>query len=389
MKLIIIDHEPYAPNKNNSYCINNFVADGTEVEYWEVNQALPYSKHLTYKNSVDSSIVRRFTTISSILREIKKQNAAHTVFIVEVWYRYATAPLFKLLSKKYKWVKIDYYINPIKVLAAPPLQKNLFSRFKSEIKNLGIRTVAKKLAGRVHLLIDSHRYNTPDILFLTGQQLESQIKARTIIGLDYFDVLQYEELKRTAKQQGNYIVFLDIMLCDHPDIARLGYDNTVIKEEYFRLLNKYFTRLEAQWKMPVVIAAHPKAAYTNEFENRKILSDRSAELVSNATFVLTHGSLSVSYALLAHKKIFYLTAGTLFQKNEFLKDLDRRMDIGCKVFDTIKIDMEEEPPVNMNLEIDSTTYDNHVNRYFRKHDRYLSNYEVLNNAFSNLINGGQ
>lgn len=389
MKLIIIDHEPYAPNKDNSYCINNFVADGTEVEYWEVNQALPYSKHLIYKNGVDSPIVRRFTTISSVLLEVKKQNAANTVFIVEVWYRYATAPLFKLLSKKYKWVKIDYYINPIKVLAAPPLQKNLFLRFKSEIKNLGIRTVIQKLAGRVHLLIDRHRYNTPDILFLTGQQLESQVKARAIMGLDYFDVLQYEKLKGNAAAEDSYIVFLDIMLCDHPDIARLGYDNTVIKDEYFRLLNQYFTALEAQWEMPVVIAAHPKAVYTTEFGNRTILSGRTAELVSNATFVLTHGSLSVSYALLAHKKIFYLTAGTLFQQNEFLKDLDRRMDIACKVFDTIKIDMEEEPPVNMNLNINTTIYDNHVNRYFSKGDRYLSNYEILRNSFDNLINGSK
>src|SRR5690606_16034895 len=97
------------------------------------------------------------------------------------------------------------------------------------------------------------------------------------------------------------IVFLDIMLVDHPDSQRIGNNAVVPRELYFSQLNRFFDQVEKKTGLPVVIASHPKADYTTEFEHRLCIKNKTAELSIGAELILTHGSLSISYALLAEK----------------------------------------------------------------------------------------
>lgn len=96
----------------------------------------------------------------------------------------------------------------------------------------------------------------------------------------------------------------------HPDTKLFKMKN-IKPNIYYPQLCEFFQRVENQYCMPIVIAAHPKAVEYKEkkfFEGREILFNRTAELCQNAHFVLAHDSTSVNYPIAFSKKIHFIAS---------------------------------------------------------------------------------
>jgi hypothetical protein len=139
----------------------------------------------------------------------------------------------------------------------------------------------------------------------------SDIKDAEVIRLnsnDYDTYLLNKNCERIVP--GEYILFLDQYLPFHPD-TKMFKIKTVPAEEYYYSLNKYFLRLEDFFKIPVIIAAHPKAEkYEKEnfFDKRRVYFNKSVALSKYAQFVIAHNTTSISYAISFNVRLHFITS---------------------------------------------------------------------------------
>lgn len=299
MKIIIIDHEPFSERKNQHYYIDKFLSNGIDVEYWDVSKALAYTKDVIYTYRGHEPYVTCFTNYKLLLDTVRRLDSKKVVVILEISFREDTFSFFKLLkNKNIKIVRINYYHNPTRILADHLTSKDRlfkFFDFKWVIRKL--KTILHERGGKL---------SKPDLLFVTGKR--ENIKGVRSVSLDFFDVEDYKKMLSSNSNpivEPPYIVFLDIMFANHPDFQRLGI-KTVDQKMYFDKIKAFFDLIEKKYKKPVVIASHPKASYSYEFGNRKIIKGETGKLIKDADLVLTHGSLSISFALLFSKPLIYI-----------------------------------------------------------------------------------
>lgn len=374
MKLVIIEHEPYSVRKKKHYYIDEFVRNNVQVEYWDVSKALKYTKEIQYTNVDESGFVKIFTSIRQIIQEIEKLDVKSTSLIVEIFHRLNTNSIFKTIAKKRLfWSRLNYYHNPTSILAPPPDKRRRIYKLTSS-----------RVWGNIFLKYFGGGIKDPMVYFRTGNLSD---KSSRSISLDFFDIEDY----RNQGNDGNplihtpYIVFLDIMLTKHPDFKRLGI-NTIDDDIYFTKICGFFDKLESHYKMPVIIASHPKANYKNEFGDREIVQNKTMELIKNAEFVLTHGSLSISFALLFNKPLVYLTFEEL-NKHPYFNSYVKRMENACDFLSSKLINIDDFSFEDLILCVDEGKYNTFLDLVYRKSkDDFRSNFQILfDTLFQNKI----
>ena len=118
--------------------------------------------------------------------------------------------------------------------------------------------------------------------------------------------------------QPKHIVFLDQNLPFHGDFAIQKRKVPASAGKYFPALRQFFDRLERELGLPVVIAAHPRAAYAQEgyagpdyFGGRRLVSGQTLPLIFDSALVLTHYSTAVNFAVMARRPLLLLTSDEL------------------------------------------------------------------------------
>lgn len=380
-KIIVIDHEPFSERKMDHYYSKEFEKDNIIFEYWQVNNILNYSKNVHYNYNDKNINVVKFRSFKDFLSSVENQNAKNTLFIIEIWSNFQTRKLFwKLANKNFKWVRINYYLNPDLILE----NKKIINTSIVSIKNFISKF--KNFFFRFYYFINKNIF-TPHILFVTGED-KSLVDFRTkIISLDFFDVIEfYQNKDEDALLDYEYIVFIDGMILEHPDYCRNS-DVEFLhdRQTFFKKLNTFFSEIEKEMGLPVVIACHPKSNYDCEFEHRLLIKDKTCNLVSNATLVLTHGSLSIDFALLSKKPIIYVNYKSFFDNIPYLKYLSNRIINACSYIGSDYYDLEKFNFHNLNLEIDEVKYKNFLDLYYRKNSKE-SNYFIVKCNFQKLLN---
>ena len=136
-----------------------------------------------------------------------------------------------------------------------------------------------------------------------------------------YDYDRYLEVKDRSVNVGEYIVYIDSGYCN------IGYDGAIIncnhpwyedKENVFNKLNTVFNKLEEHYHMPIVVAGHPHAKYESDFLcNRRIVFDKTSELVANSKFVIMQLSTAISFVVLFKKNILVLIDDSLKKLEEW------------------------------------------------------------------------
>lgn len=161
-------------------------------------------------------------------------------------------------------------------------------------------------------------------------------KRNVIIGHDKnYDL--YLESKKSADEsliKGEYICFLGI----NPFTPHI--DRNTMKEKsegVINNLNLLFDRLEREFKIPVIIGAHPSLTDRSKevYKNRKVFWGKTCELVKHCKMVVTLGSGSVEFAVLWEKPIIALETELFFDCLNGLSKIEWRDE--CKALGVKKI----------------------------------------------------
>ncbi|MCU7694602.1 hypothetical protein ACFSPU_08065 [Haoranjiania flava] len=381
MNIIIIDHEPYSFRKKSHYYIDEFLADGWHVQYWAVNNALDYLTGIQYTYSEEDAFVKYYFNVDAIIQSIRNFDPSDTIFIMEISFRTSTTKIYKTLyDNKYHWVRINYYLNPTEYFRG---KKTL----RDKLQKFSIRSLLKKIKKLPQQRVYKNPvYNVPDILFITGNKYDHVKAVKEVASLDYYDVEVYDKIKDSpAVLPYDYIVFLDVMLMNHPDIKRAGYEFTGYEKIYYEALNALFGKIEKHTGLPVVIASHPKANYNNEFGARQCIKHKTAELVIHSSSVLTHGSLSISFALFAKKPITFIYSERLFNVNYFLREFLNGVNNASERLGAEKINMDDPSSLALSKQVDDEKYDKLLEELYLKPGNSCSNFEILKQSFVRLL----
>lgn len=109
-------------------------------------------------------------------------------------------------------------------------------------------------------------------------------------------------------------VFLDEYLPFHPDYIHADIKAPISADSYYPLLNRFFSLVERELELKVVIAAHPRSHYEKPpdyFEGREWVRGKTIELVKESQLVLAHCSTALNFANLFHKPVIFLTSSEL------------------------------------------------------------------------------
>jgi len=122
----------------------------------------------------------------------------------------------------------------------------------------------------------------------------------------------YLEFKRGIAQKitpTETCVFLDEAHTNHPDWKLFG--RTPLKEdEYISSMNHFFDCVEEKTGLAVVIAGHPKSAFSegnHPYGDRVFTLDNTVELVAKSKMVIAHSSTSINFPVMFAKPIVLVT----------------------------------------------------------------------------------
>jgi len=194
------------------------------------------------------------------------------------------------------------------------------------------------------------------------------------------DYEKYRSIKKNKTSlKTKYCVFLDSYLPWHPDFISLGFKR-VDEKKYLYEINRFFDQIELTG-VKVIIAAHPKSKYeNNEYKNRDVIYNKTAELVSDANFVISHTSTSINFAVLYDKAIILIYTDEYYHiyKNDYFLF----MDIISKELDCKMMNISSEFFININPRINIRAYKDYVYNYISEDTSGLTNDEIIRKILS-------
>jgi len=298
-KVIYIAHFPLNQKIAKEYFFDYLIKKQVTVEYWYlVNSVFTYDDAKGKYN--EQHVVTIFNDKQLEEKIIKERDKDNSYLVLE-WHGYKSHSLFRILTRNNcKLFFIEWGRIPMK-------KRNTISRVTSLILN--VKDNYRLFLDKITVLF-SKRFNLIkpfDVVFTAG---ESSCGANGLkrIPINFFDYSTYLDVNNISERiiKKPYCVFLDINLAFHKDLKWVGL-NYIDPLKYHSALNKFFTQIETQYGVQVVVAAHPTASYDDKiFEGRMVLNGATARLIKDSEFVISHHSTSISYAVLNKKPLAFI-----------------------------------------------------------------------------------
>jgi len=184
--------------------------------------------------------------------------------------------------------------------------------------------------------------------------------------------MDYELFRREAEKartETNTAVFIDEYLPYHPDLTNTGLKSPMKAEDYYGFLSALFDRIEEIFGLEVVIAACPRADYTdkpNAFGNRRIEYNATARLVGECRLVVAHRSTAINFAILFRKPVMLTTTEKIYQHSSqtpYLEGFARSLEQPIHFIDRLS-------SVNLDrvFEFDDAIYDRYIRDFIKQPD---------------------
>ena len=312
-KILFLISSPFNQRDYKRFGIDTLVQNGFEVHVWDFT---PFIHPLVYKtvlppDPIDYKNLVQFKNKREALNALNEQR--ENSFIIDALPKnFNTYSIFRAISKN----KIPFALF---LILARPVECIGFNN-KSMIKRVA-RITPKKLFNFVSnnfMKIPPHllKLRYADYFFVGGNKgllsagwplLSSKTKIVWIHCLDYDLFLNRE---KDEKKGNETMVFLDSYLPFHPDSISAKVSPIMNAEEYFPVLRKFFDYLEEKSGLEMIIAAHPRShyeKYPDLYGERKVVRDKTIELVRNSKLVVLHGSLAMNFAILYKKPMVFFT----------------------------------------------------------------------------------
>jgi hypothetical protein len=302
-KVIFVSYVRLSDKTSRDWFIDYLIDKGVTVEYWDVVALVRDEYDEAAAKTTD--YLHTLRTYSELENRLRRPENTNGYYVMVVTYAEFTIKLFRLMSKyncKMLYVKWgDVPIRPV----------NRWRRLLSGLSN-PLRLATRLFSREKAIAYRKLKLVKPfDIVFAAGKTISANsLYATKVVSINYADYDLYNKVRLENAAPivcGHYAVFLDSYLPHHSDLNVEGWP-AVDADRYYKSLSMFFEKLEAKYKIKVVIAAHPRANYdaSNPFGGREIHSGRTAELVKNADFVIVHSSYSQSHAILNRKPIVFI-----------------------------------------------------------------------------------
>lgn len=292
-KVIFIHNNQLVPRLKRAFLIEELQSAGFEVEYWEIQKLVRTAKEqVDFPDKLNEDYVSEFDSLPRFLTELDKQDRTNTVFIVQVWERWMSRHVYYALAqRKYYMIRLHIY-SKINGNGATSLKEWLkkFRHTAEEKLKVSIYQTWKKVKG----------YQSFGHIFGI-----SPPKTHSINRPDYEVFRKVKDSSERVIEE-KYMVLLDIFFAQHAEAKHLSSRSDELAVQYQHSMNRYFDWLEKEYRCEVVIAAHPSSDYRTEWNGRKVIKNKSAELVKDAEWVIMHTSTSNVLALLFNKPVVYL-----------------------------------------------------------------------------------
>jgi len=275
--------------------INDFLSSGYQVEYWNITEI--YRSIGTFTDELNERYALRFDELSKVDLALNELDRTTSIVFVPFKYSKQFKELFTLLQKHELYLaginiypdsalRIDLHKFPKVLLFSYPVIKMLF------------KNIFNMLTQYFEPRIDIGIFNT----------YFSSINPRTnSINNPNFEIFKTLHGETDRLLDYRYILFADSFFPLHPECLSVSGNTQKLATQYHERMRHFFTWLEDHFKMPVVIAAHPSATYSeNEFGDRTIIKHKTAALTKDAEIVIQHGSLSYIFAVLFNKPIAFV-----------------------------------------------------------------------------------
>lgn len=319
-KFIHIVSSPFSQRDYVRYGIDILLADGFDVEVWNVGKVVnkyAYEKGANLSGKFEIETV--FNTENEFLECCRQLE--NTFFFVAVSYSFNSLFLFRELSNSGQTYSISVsYPDSASVKAAAvgeakALKQNKVRLF-SKLKEISFKKISDKIILTMPPWLCGIRH--ADIVFAGGGKSRF---SNPLIGIgtqvvnihvnDYDTFLENPPSKSVGEK---YAVFIDQNLPLNTDPLYTKTARVVTVSNYFPSLAKFFDGLEQELGMPVKVAAHPRADYDSVpgvFGGRELLQGETARLVNDSSLVIAHYSYAVNFAVLYRKPLIFVTTDEL------------------------------------------------------------------------------
>jgi len=353
-KVVFFRYIPLTKLISESHFMDWLLKKGIIVEYLDLSKL--FFPNYNFRDRIKKDFVVEINTYSEFKAYLKRQNIKSTLFISIVTFEWRVYRLFRILTK---------YNCKLGVFARgmiPLPEANNISKIKRVLTQFSFKNIFTILKSKVVFFSKKNRLIKPyDIIYLTGEKALSAIgvgyqidsENANIIDVNTADYDTFLSSNDISPVTTNYAVFLDENLTSHPD-QQLFNIPPISSEEYYPELNAFFDKIETDFNIKIIIAAHPKALnykVSNPY-NREIYFNLTNELVSNSNFVITHDSTSIGYAVLHKKPILSITSEkfkiAIPENHAFTLSFSKFLNTSLIYFDTqkaskkdIKVDIDK------------------------------------------------
>ncbi len=309
MRVIYISCIPLTSRIANDWYINYLLESGVEVEYWDIARLIRGQVIEHYQ--LDGSYVRIFDSYDEFESALFVESGS--VFVLLLFKIWKFRRVYKILvAAKVKTVMISWGFLP----SDTEKVKNIFINFLSNPKIIFTKIV-NRICG---LILRLRQFNViNEIVFAAGNVAMSKAsKQSKVVPIALCDFDRYKQSKEIGSYtpDNKYAVYLDAYLPYQSDLPLLGM-KALNPQKYYNDLNKFFYLIEAKFGFEVVIAAHPKALYTeNQFFGRSVIYSKTPELIKDASLVIAHASTAISYAVLNSKPILFVYTDEMLEYYE-------------------------------------------------------------------------
>jgi hypothetical protein len=122
-----------------------------------------------------------------------------------------------------------------------------------------------------------------------------------------------------------YCVYLDQYFPFHPDLkTQMDFEFTEYdKTEFVNDMNVIFEHIRCNYKLDIIIAAHPRADYKNKkdlYPNTKIEYGKTAQLIKGAKLVVANFSNSIMFAVMANLPLLIVNSN-IIKKIDYIEKI--------------------------------------------------------------------
>lgn len=315
-KIIYIRYLPLTDKIVQDFYMHQIVEIGIAVEYWDISKLFFNFNDSLIENTgqIRDVLIRKFESYKMLEKELAANTAKDTLWIPIMTVEGRTYKLFKLFSK---------FNCKIGIFGRNTFPVSFENRNLIDIlKTLTLSKIKNKINFyKLKALFSSSKFDGFSVIFQGGKYgingigyVPPNIRNETIVKInsdDYDRCLANNTDKLLFSFP--YIVFLDEYLPFHPDLDICGLPH-IDSRIYYTELNKFFDIVESTYKMPVIIASHPKALKYrnyNYYSNRQVIFEKTNSLVKYCQFVIAHDSTSINYAIYYKKKITFIYSDQL------------------------------------------------------------------------------